>query len=95
MARVNGASMRHQCAMMRRIRALLSIGAVLTYGCTIRGVDFCGSRLYAAADSNIAGLLDQSRLIRHQSAEICAKQEKDASEVTHSGASMRHFCVWV
>jgi hypothetical protein len=48
--------------------------------------------LYFAAESNIALLLDQSRLIRHQSAEICAAQEKDASEVTHGCATMRHFC---
>jgi hypothetical protein len=48
--------------------------------------------LYFTADQNIVILLDQSRLIRHQSAEICAAQEKDASEVTHGGASMRHFC---
>jgi hypothetical protein len=46
----------------------------------------------ALQNSNIVVLLDQSRLIRHQSAEICAAQEKHASDVTHRCATMRHFC---
>jgi hypothetical protein len=48
--------------------------------------------LYFASGTNIVVLLDQFGLIRHQSAKICAAQEKDASEVTHRCATMRHFC---
>jgi hypothetical protein len=59
---------------------------------TVRDVGCPCNRLYFVTDSNIAGLLDQWGLIRHQSAENCGAQEKDASDVTHGGASMRHFC---